>query len=90
MAQGELWVVGTNPPVISGATAAGGYFIFSGTGGTPGWEYVVLSSTNVALPLPQWTRIQTNTFDASGNFSVTNPMDPGVRENFFRLDVSQP
>ncbi len=40
--------------------------------GTNNGPYYVLSSTNVALPLSNWTRLQTNSFDANGNFSFTN------------------
>jgi hypothetical protein len=43
----------------------------------------VLASTNVALPLASWTTIATNSFDASGNFSFTNGVNPALPKQFF-------
>ena len=72
----QLGVDGTlrlkGPPAITSIQVAGGNVIISGTDGTNNGPYYVLSSTNVALPLSNWTRLQTNAFDASGNFSFTN------------------
>jgi hypothetical protein len=72
----QLGVDGTlrlkGPPAITSIQASGGNVIISGTDGTNNGPYYVLSSTNVALPLTNWTRLQTNSFDANGNFSFTN------------------
>lgn len=38
------------------------------------FHYVVLTSTNIALPLGSWTPIVTNAFNASGTFDYTNPI----------------
>jgi hypothetical protein len=62
----------TTPPQINSPRIVNGAFILSGNGGTPGRLYQVLTSTNVALPLAQWTPRFTNTFDAGGNFAWTN------------------
>jgi hypothetical protein len=48
------------------------------------WRQYV--STNVALPLSQWTPLATNTFN-SGSFSVTNTVNPGVPQSFYILHV---
>jgi Concanavalin A-like lectin/glucanases superfamily/Putative Ig domain len=61
------------PPQIAGAVLSGSGFSFSGSNGAPNATYYVLASTNVALPVSQWPVIGTNTFDAGGNFSFTNP-----------------
>src|SRR5581483_6971576 len=65
---------GQSMPTIASAMVSGGNFIFSGTNGTPGKNYYVLTTTNVGLPLSNWTVLETNTFDGSGNFRVTNSM----------------
>ena len=81
---GTLWVIVTDPPVITGASQSGGSFIFGGNGGTPGWNYFVLSTTNLALPVEQWERLATNQFTASGAFNFTNGASSSdVR--FFRI-----
>ncbi len=75
----------SEPTHIGGIEVSGSNLIFNGTGGTAGGTYYVVASTNVALPLNNWTRLATNVFDASGNFNVTNAMS-GPRE-FFRIEV---
>ena len=74
-------------PVITTTTTIlnGAYLVFSGTNGTVGATYYVLSSTNVAAPLSAWTYISTNTFITGGAFSVTNAIVPGVPERFYIL-----
>ena len=73
------------PPHIGGIAASGASVIISGTGGTASANYYVVSATNVALPLINWTRLATNVFDAGGNFNFTNVMS-GPRE-FFRIEL---
>ena len=46
-----------------------------------------LTATNLATPLPDWTPLLTNQFDASGNFHVTNSFAPRNRQQFYRLEV---
>ena len=75
----------STPPHIGGIEASGANVILRGTGGTAGATYYVVASTNVALPLINWTRLATNVFDAGGNFNVTNAMN-GARE-FFRIEL---
>jgi autotransporter-associated beta strand protein len=75
--QGILKVAGTTSgaPAIGGVSVAGGNMMFTVTGGTAGATLQVLSSTNLAAPLANWTSVETNQFDASGNFSFTNAVD---------------
>lgn len=70
---GRIWIVSTEPPVVSSVDLSGGSFHFSGSGGTPNWTYDVVTSTNLALPVTEWTVIYTGQFDSTGNFSVTIP-----------------
>jgi fibronectin-binding autotransporter adhesin len=46
---GRLWVVSTNPPAIEHVTVSGGNFTLNGSGGTPGWNYFLLTSTRTAI-----------------------------------------
>jgi hypothetical protein len=59
--------------------------IFGGTGGAANGSFVVLSATNVTMPLPNWIPVSTNPFDASGDFLFTNPINPTQPQEFFRL-----
>ncbi len=67
------------------ATAKG--LVLSGSGGTPGANYYLLTATNLTTPLPDWTPLLTNQFDAGGNFSVTNAIAPANWQRFYRLKV---
>jgi autotransporter-associated beta strand protein len=82
---GRLWVVSTNPPVFSAAAQSNGQLVLSGQGGTPGWEYRVLVSTNVELPVARWTALATNQFDSTGAFSFSVPIASDPARQFFRL-----
>ena len=76
----------TNPRIVM-ATLSNGSLIFSGTNGIPGATYHVLSSTNVALPVANWTRVATNAFGPGGEFSFTNSINPVVPHSFYALQV---
>lgn len=73
------------PPVINNATLVGSDLILSGTGGTPNAPYSVLASTNVVLPMINWTPVGTGTFGPAGEFIYTNALDANMPQRFFRL-----
>jgi polygalacturonase len=83
-------VVAVPPPPSFGdiqITNGGESFVLSGTGGVTNGAYYVLASTNLALPLDQWTPVATNPFDGNGNFSFTNTPDPYCPRMFYRLQL---
>jgi autotransporter-associated beta strand protein len=82
---GTLRVVIASQPEIGAISLTGTDVTINGTGGAPGAAYHVLTSTNVAVPLINWTPIATNLFDASGNFHFTAPVDPAQPQRFFLL-----
>jgi autotransporter-associated beta strand protein len=83
---GLVKVIGNNVgPVIGTTTIAGGKLIFSGTGGTANGTYYVLTTTNLTAPLAEWVSVQTNAYDASGAFSVTNPVNASTPQLFYRI-----
>jgi autotransporter-associated beta strand protein len=81
----NLVVAAAGPPAIGSVIRSGSNLILSGTGGTAGGEYYVLLSTNLALPLSNWTSIATNVFDGSGGFSLTNPINLAEPQQFWIL-----
>jgi autotransporter-associated beta strand protein len=86
-ANGTLRVIAVPPPDITGIAVGGGSVVLSGTNGPASGHYVVLSSTNVALPLNQWQPLATNQFDANGALNWTNSIMPGVKSEFYRLQL---
>jgi len=83
-------IVLPSPPQFTAVTLSGGSLIFNGTNGAPGWPYYVLASTNLALPLTNWTVVATQIFDAGGNFNCTNSADPNTLQSFYLLKLQQP
>jgi hypothetical protein len=70
-------------PVIGSTKVSAGNLIFSGTGGTASGSYYVLTTTNLTQ---RWIIIATNSYDASGDFNVTNSIPAGVPQQFYRLE----
>jgi len=83
---GKVNVIVTAPHFGSVQATANG-LVLSGSGGTPNASYYVLTATNLATPLLDWTPLLTNQFDASGDFSVTNAFTPRNRQQFYRLQL---
>jgi autotransporter-associated beta strand protein len=84
---GTLSVMALTQPTIAAINVAGGNVVMSGSGGVSGWTYYLLGSTNLSLPTAQWTRITTNQFDNSGNFTVTNAVNPTLPQTFYRIQL---
>lgn len=100
MPAGYAGVILTNPPGqvrlavsvsarpgFSGIANTAAGLVFNGDGGTARGTYYLLASTNVALPLTGWKRVQTNSFGEDGSFIFTNAMDANVPQSFYRLQV---
>jgi hypothetical protein len=77
----------TSRPEIGTVFQSAGAIVMNGSNGPPNAAYYILSSTNIATPLNQWLPVLTNVFDASGNFSATNLIDPGTPQRFFLLQT---
>ncbi len=73
------------PLLITNLWPAAGGVALAGSGGSNNATYHLLSSATLALPSTNWPAVATNTFDADGNFILTNPILPGAQ--FFRLSV---
>jgi hypothetical protein len=82
-------------PIITGFGLSGGTLTFSGTNGSAGASYGILESTNIALPLAQWTPILLNAqFDGSGNLNtslqLSSTLDPNAPQQFFIIKTPSP
>ena len=85
--QVKLIVAPTTPPNFGSLLLNGGSLTFSGGNGVPLGNYYLISSTNLALPLTNWTRVATNQFDAAGGFNFTNALNFISAESFYLLQV---
>ena len=72
-------------PGITGVKMSGANFTFTGTNGTPHANYLILTTTNLALPIINWTVVATNSFDTGGNFHVTNSVGAGSNARFYSV-----
>jgi len=77
---------GTIPvPTFSPLVRSGNTVQILGAGGLAGARFYLLSSTNLSLPLSQWSTASTNVFDSSGAFSLLRAYNPTNRLTFFSL-----
>jgi hypothetical protein len=83
----SITVTPTTQPGISSVNLSGTDFVVSATNGISGNTYLVLTSTNLALPLSQWTPVATNILSANGNFTIvlTNTVNSHFPQQFYVL-----
>jgi hypothetical protein len=77
----------TPPSTINGIVVSGGSLVINATGGTPGATVNVLTSTNLTLPVAQWTTNSSTSFDANGNlvnYHITGGVSSAPHQ-YFRL-----
>ena len=73
--------------MFTGQTLFDTNLVLSGVG-HPGGTFWVMTSTNAVLPMANWTRATTNTFDpVTGQFNFTNALAPGSLQLFYRLQA---
>jgi autotransporter-associated beta strand protein len=77
----------TVSPAIKGFSISGANVLISGTNAQAGAIYYLLTSTNLLLPLSQWTAVSTNVAAGANNFSFTetNAVSPGSPKQFYIL-----
>jgi hypothetical protein len=80
-------VLPTPQPVLGPITMKGSSLTMTGSDGVPGWPYYVLASTNLSLPLSNWTVLATNSFDSNGHFNFTNELNANQPDLFYLLQI---
>jgi hypothetical protein len=80
-------IIPLTSPVLSAATVNGPNLIFSGTNGTPGWPYLILSTTNLMLPTAQWQVVASNDFDSRGDLTLSVTINPATTQNYYAVLV---
>jgi hypothetical protein len=82
---GVLTVVVNGKPVISSISISPAGLSMSGSNGVASVNYYVLTSTNLGVPLTNWTILLTNQFDTGGNFMLTNFASPAAPQQFYLI-----
>jgi fibronectin type 3 domain-containing protein len=72
-------------PVFVSVSISGTNLVLNGTNGAAGMNYLVLVSTNLILPLTNWTVLATNVFDLGGGFNFTNSLNLANPQQFYRI-----
>jgi alpha-tubulin suppressor-like RCC1 family protein len=74
-------------PAMDESYFSGGNLTVHASNGQFGGNYSILASTNLALPLTNWTSVATTVLGASEPFflTATNAMNPNLPRRFFRL-----
>ncbi len=76
------------PPRFMTINVNGSTLSITGTNGPAGGSYTLLKSTNLALPLTQWTRVLTNTFATNSSLNLsTNIVSKANPAEFYILEV---
>ena len=83
LSSGMLSISG--PPAITSFQISGSSLTVQGAFGPPNQQFALLASTNVTLPLNQWTPLDSNFFDGNGNFNLTTTINPTLPQQFYRL-----
>ena len=75
-------------PVLTSFGISGSTLSFMATNGPRGGNFVLLQSTNLALPISQWTPVLTNFFDGNGNLNLsTNILRLADPQEFYILQA---
>ena len=74
-------------PDIASFSLAGTNLVINAQNGMSGRTYTVLMSTNLTLPISQWTPVTTNGLASGGNFTITatNAVSSGASQQFYLL-----
>jgi hypothetical protein len=81
------YVITLEPPRVDALTLAPTGIHLLGSGGSSNGLCYVLTSTNMALALSNWSRIATNMFQSNGTFSIGISVNPAEVFRFFRIET---
>lgn len=68
-------------PYIGSITLSGTNIVLSGTNAQSGAIYYTLTTTNLSLPLSQWTPVATNTSSTANNYTMTITNAVNLKDN---------
>jgi rhamnogalacturonan endolyase len=74
-------------PAFARTFTSGTNLVLNATNGTAGQPCSVLTSTNLSLPIANWSLLCTNQFPAGGTLWLTNPIPPNTPAQFFLIRI---
>jgi hypothetical protein len=72
-------------PSIANINLSGTNLVLTVSEGLSGHTYVMLMSTNLALPFSQWTPLTTNLLNTDEDFTITNTFNRNTRQCYYIL-----
>jgi hypothetical protein len=74
---------------VTGIEPAGSNLVIAGGNGFAGGTCVTLTTTNLKLAPDEWAPVATNSLQTDGEFTftATNVINPGARQQFYRLQM---
>jgi autotransporter-associated beta strand protein len=82
---GVLTITSSGALTMSSPSVSGGNLVLSGSGGSSGGTYSVLTATNLLTPLANWTTNVTGVFSSNGAFTNSIPITKTKPAQFFLL-----
>jgi len=83
---GKISVVSLTPPspqIVNPGLQNLTNFVMTVTGGVSNGQFRILTQTNVAATLTNWSVLATNTYDGAGSRLLTNPVNPIEPQRYF-------
>ena len=80
-------VTPTPAPVVTRAWMTPTGLVMQGSNGPASSEYGVVSANSPAPPSSAWWLVGKYSFDATGRFACTNPVDAVAAQQFYRLQI---
>ncbi len=84
-ATGQLTITSSGALTFNPITYSNGNLVVTGSGGTAGTGYTLLTTTNLVNSIATWTTNTTGTFDGTGSFSNSIPVNVSQPTQFFRV-----
>ena len=84
---GNITVSAAPAPLITGVSLNGSSVAIQGTNGLTGYQFTLLSTTNLALPLSQWTIASAGNPFNGPSFSITNTVNPASPQTFYSIQT---
>jgi hypothetical protein len=83
----NITVSAAQAPLITGISLNGSQLVIQGTNGLTGYTFNLLSSTNLLLPLSQWTIVSPGNAFNGPTFSITNTINPASPQMFYIIQT---
>jgi hypothetical protein len=56
--------------------------------GIPDGSFYLRTSTNASLPVADWSRVATNSFDSTASFNLSVPVNPAQPQQYYLIQLA--